>query len=156
MCRADSSAHRGAARRAAEISIIGLSLCPSRVFKKKPNDLRDRPPAMFVGDEKPSEGPRVPEQVRETGTAAADGESSGRGCMFYFAVLLAIAGLYDELGLSEPMENVVLASAPVITIVLYLWNTLHDEDVARADRALKTPIAPLRRWLRRVLRIRPG
>jgi hypothetical protein len=124
--------------------------------KQGPPPLRDRPPPMFVGDEEPPAGPLVPEQVRETATTAADGESSGSGCMFYFALLLAVAGLNDELGLSEPMEDVVLISAPVITIALYLWNTLHDEDVARADLASETPVAPLRRWLRRVLRIGPG
>ena len=122
--------------------------------KRKPDALGDRPPAMFVGDEEPSGAPPVPQPVRETGTTPADGESSGSGCMFYFAVLIAIAGLYDELGLSEPMENVVLISAPVITIALYLWNTLRDEDVARADLASKTPVATARRWLRRLLRIR--
>lgn len=111
---------------------------------------------MFVGDEEPSAGPLVPEQVREAGAEAADGETSCSGCMFYFAVLIAIAGLYDELGLSEPMEDVVLISAPVITTALYLWITLHDEDVARADLRSDTPIARVRRWLRRVLRIRTG
>lgn len=117
---------------------------------------------MFVGDEEMDASPRVPwpadrplpERNDPDPPDANKDAASGSGCMFYFAVLLAIAGLYDELGLSEPMENVVLVSAPVITIALYLWNTLHDEDVARADRASETPIARLRRWLRRMLRIR--
>jgi hypothetical protein len=130
--------------------------------KKKPDAPRDRPPAMFVGDEETDPAPLVPRPADRPvpewndppAPDANEHAPSGPGCTFYFAVLLAIAGLYDEIGLSERMEDVVLVSAPVITTALYLWITLRDEDVARADLKSDTPIALLRRWLHRVLRIR--
>jgi hypothetical protein len=130
--------------------------------KKKPDALSDRPPPIVVGDEEMDAAPLVPwpadrpvpEWNDPDPVEANDDASSPLGCMFYFAVMLAIMRLYDEIGLSERMGYVVFCSGPVIAAALYLWITLHDADVARADLESDTPIAPLRTWLRRVLRIR--
>lgn len=117
---------------------------------------------MFVGDEARDGSPLVPWPADRPLPQWSDPEPSdanddappGTGCLPYFSVMVAIMALYDEIGLSPRMGNLLLVGGPVIAIALYLWNTVRDEDVARADLRSETPLALVRTWLRRILRIR--
>lgn len=68
--------------------------------------------------------------------------------------MLAILSLTDEVGVPGPLSDTLLFGVPFIAFVLYVWNTARDEDVANADREGLLPLADLRNWLRRVLKIR--
>lgn len=135
---------------------------------KKKRDDRPLPP-MFVGDSAPPGVERPPEQQspvpadtlaeeqarKPTGPAAADpAEYPNTGCMLYLAGVVSIIAVVDWAEVPEPNAGRLLVLAPLLVFGLYLWNTARDADVAEVDRLELHPIADLRNWLRRVLKIR--
>lgn len=62
-----------------------------------------------------------------------------------------VSQLADKLALSAVQQGAAFAG---IALAVWLWLTLTDDDVAYRDRTSRKLIARLRRWLRKVLRVR--
>lgn len=73
----------------------------------------------------------------------------GLGCLFWFMAGGMINWLGDALGVQSGLTTVLAIGLP--GLALYLWNALHDSDVAVRDRTSRKLMARLRRWLRTVL-----
>jgi hypothetical protein len=104
--------------------------------------------------ERPASQAAPPAARNDDGTAATEYvEYPNTGCGLYFGaaswILLSALGA----GIQDSVLGWLFVIVPLLTVGLYLWNTLHDQDVADADRTPLYPFGYLRRWLRRVLNI---
>jgi hypothetical protein len=125
--------------------------------------LQDRPPRLSTREfirRFMDEAGRHPRAVRpEPVVSVPDGDIhhdiSATGCLGY--TLLTVVGMIvsNLVEISSTQAAVGWVAVCVIVFSLGLWSTLDDYDVAVADRDSRRLIARLRRWLRRVLGIRP-
>jgi hypothetical protein len=97
----------------------------------------------------PSEAPPPPPWMKDEEEKEDDPDvKKGMGCLLWCMGVGMINGVGDVLGISD---LTVLPSIALPSLALYLWNTVHDSDVALRDRTSRTLMARLRRWLRKVL-----
>jgi predicted metal-binding membrane protein len=98
----------------------------------------------------PPEDQPLPEITGYTGARWGLG-----GCMGYVALAILGLAFWKQRPMSSTQHVVAWVALGLIVAGLYLWNTLDDPDVAQSDRTSQRLVARLRRWLRRVLDIRP-
>jgi hypothetical protein len=128
--------------------------------------LRDRPPRLSTRElirrfvEQAERHPRaVPPQPRAEGARLPDvtGEHAPMlgGCLTIVAV--AMVGAFAEVLLEPSFAQELMGIALVAAVLMGggLWFALDDAEIARSDARSTRLIARLRRWLRRVLNIRP-
>lgn len=129
--------------------------------------LNDRPPRLSTRElirrfvEQAERHPRaVAPEPRAQGAPLPDvtGERApaARGCLTLAAVTLLGSIVKTILDLSYLQEMAGLAALGVIAFGVHLWWTLDDAEVAVADYDSPRLVARLRRWMRRVLGIRPS
>jgi hypothetical protein len=129
--------------------------------------LRDRPPRLVtrelirrfveqaarhpraVAPDRRAEDPPLPDVTGERPPAV-------RGCLTFTAVIALSSAAETILDPSLAQEITVITAVGAIALGVNFWWTLDDDVVAAADRDSRSPVARLRRWLRRVLGIRPG
>jgi hypothetical protein len=107
---------------------------------------------------------RYPRAVRSPDDAGASRPPRVRGegqpeftliaCVGWFAMLLLVSAVETVLDLSLTQEMIGLAVIGVIGVGVATWLDLEDPAVAAKDAGSEALTAELRRWLRRVLRIR--
>jgi hypothetical protein len=127
--------------------------------------LNDRPPRLSTREfirrfvEQAARHPRaVAARPRKEGSPLPDltGERPPalRGCLPFVALVVAGGSADVFLGLSHAQEMTAAAVVGLIVITVGFWLDLDDPEINRNDAKSDRLIARLRRWLRRVLRIR--
>ncbi|HEX2081676.1 MAG TPA: hypothetical protein VHG08_28490 [Longimicrobium sp.] len=127
--------------------------------------LDDRPPRLSTRElirrfvEQADRHPRAAEpKPRRKGVPLPDvtGERPPilAGCLTVFAFIMVSSAVETFLEPSFAQEMAGIAVLSAILLGVHMWWTLDDSDVAVADRDARSLIARLRRWLRRVLRVR--
>jgi hypothetical protein len=127
--------------------------------------LEDRPPRLSTRElirrfvEQADRYPRAAEpEPRRNGSPFPDvtGERPPiiGGCLTGFALIVVGSAVETFLEPSFAQEMTGAAALGMIAFGVHLWWTLDDSDAAAADRDSRRLVARLRRWLRRVLRIR--
>lgn len=127
--------------------------------------LLDRPPHLSTREfirrfvERADGHPRaVPPQPRKEGARLPDvtGEHAPQlgGCLALLAFAMAAGFAETMLGLSTAQEMTAIAVVGTIFLAIAFWMDLDDPELAGKDAESDEVVARLRRWLRRVLKVR--